>query len=266
MIEVNNKISNIRIVGSGESGKRIVEKIRQDQIEGEEMFLIDSGRVVSETGAVDIGDVLAGADILICIFDPEEKNDYLAAIVALASKMGILVFGMTTTPAGYAIKENDIYSNMINYGIDSLFIFSNEEDDPSERITDSIQAMVSVLNVAMTINLELNDYRVLFKNKGIARIGFGYGQGDDIGLNAAEIAYKNCGDWPDMHDATTALLLISGDITLTDAGDASEYVRNHIAEGADIIFSATYDESREYACRVIVIATGFNGTQTGSTV
>ncbi len=265
MIEIENKIANIKIVGSGALGKRAVEKIQQNKIEGEETFLIDAERIISENGSVGIGDMLAGTDILIFIFEPDDKNDYLAAIAALASKMNILVLGMTAKPAGYRIKENDVYSNMMHYGIDSLFTFSDEEGDLAERITDSIQSLVSAVNVAMIINLDYKDLCCMFKNRGIAQLGVGYGQGGDIGLKAAEMAYMNCGDYPDMHNASTAMLLISGDISLMDASEASEYVRSRIADEADIIFAATYDEKNEDTCKITLLATGFDSAQSGGT-
>jgi cell division protein FtsZ len=67
-----------------------------------------------------------------------------------------------------------------------------------------------------------------------------------------------------VNGATDVIINISGDITLTDASDASEYVRQLAGDDVNVIFGAMYDESKTDTCTVTVIATGIESVSGGN--
>ncbi|MCR5657506.1 MAG: cell division protein FtsZ, partial [Butyrivibrio sp.] len=67
-----------------------------------------------------------------------------------------------------------------------------------------------------------------------------------------------------VNGATDVIINISGDITLTDASDASEYVRQLAGDDVNVIFGAMYDESKTDTCTVTVIATGIDDKSKGA--
>ena len=52
------------------------------------------------------------------------------------------------------------------------------------------------------------------------------------------------------------IINVSGDISLADASDASDYVRALTGDEVNIIFGAMYDSSMTDTCNVTIIATG----------
>lgn len=64
------------------------------------------------------------------------------------------------------------------------------------------------------------------KDRGIAHIGIGSGKGDDKATDAVKMAVESPLLETKINGASNVIINISGDITLADASDASEYVRN----------------------------------------
>jgi cell division protein FtsZ len=58
--------------------------------------------------------------------------------------------------------------------------------------------------------------------------------------------------------ATDVLINVSGDITLMDANDAAQYVRDMVGDDVNIIFGALYDANKSGNCTITVIATGID--------
>ena len=58
--------------------------------------------------------------------------------------------------------------------------------------------------------------------------------------------------------ASHVIINVSGDITLMDASDAAEFVQELAGENANIIFGATYDDSKSDEAKITVIATGLH--------
>ena len=97
------------------------------------------------------------------------------------------------------------------------------------------------------------------KDKGIAHIGIGVGKGDDKALEAVKMAVESPLLESTITGATHIILNISGEISLTDADDAAEYVRSLTGEDVNLIFGAMYDEGMSDGCKITVIATGIEG-------
>ncbi len=58
--------------------------------------------------------------------------------------------------------------------------------------------------------------------------------------------------------ATDIIINVSGDISMFDASDAVDYVREITGDDVNIIFGAMYDSNQADYCRITVIATGID--------
>ena len=117
------------------------------------------------------------------------------------------------------------------------------------------------------INLDFADVRSVMAEMGKAMMGTGEASGDKRALNAAEAAIANpLLDETNMAGAQGLLISITGgrDMTLYELDEAATRIREEVAEEANIIMGATFDDSLEGIIRVSVVATGIEAH--GSTV
>ena len=127
-----------------------------------------------------------------------------------------------------------------------------------EVLQQGIQGITDLINVPSLINLDFADVQTVMKDKGIAHIGIGEGRGDDKALEAVKQAVASPLLETTIQGASHVIINVSGDITLMDASDAAEYVQELAGENANIIFGATYDDSRSDEATITVIATGLH--------
>ena len=125
-----------------------------------------------------------------------------------------------------------------------------------EVLQQAVQGITDLINVPAVINLDFADVQTVMKDKGIAHIGIGNGKGDEKAIDAVKMAVESPLLETKINGASSVIINISGDITLQDASDASEYVRQLAGNDVNIIFGAMYDESKTDNCTITVIATG----------
>ncbi|MCD7738178.1 MAG: cell division protein FtsZ, partial [Lachnospiraceae bacterium] len=106
------------------------------------------------------------------------------------------------------------------------------------------------------INLDFADVSTVMRDKGVAHIGIGTGTGDTKASDAVRLAVESPLLETSIEGATDIIINVSGDITLADAADASEYVGNICGENVNVILGAMYDDTVKDTCTVTVIATG----------
>ena len=127
-----------------------------------------------------------------------------------------------------------------------------------EVLQQGIQGITDLINVPSLINLDFADVQTVMKDKGIAHIGIGEGRGDDKALEAVKQAVASPLLETTIQGASHVIINVSGDITLMDASDAAEFVQELAGENANIIFGATYDDSKSDEAKITVIATGLH--------
>ena len=88
--------------------------------------------------------------------------------------------------------------------------------------------------------------------------GENHGKGEDKALEAAKEAVSSPLLETTIAGASHVIINVSGDISLFDANDAAEYVRELAGEDANIIFGAKYDDSKPDEATITVIATGLH--------
>ena len=107
------------------------------------------------------------------------------------------------------------------------------------------------------INLDFADVQTVMKDKGIAHIGIGTGQGRRQGTgSSASMAVASPLLETTIEGASHVIINISGDISLMDANDAASYVQELAGDNANIIFGAMYDDTYADEASITVIATG----------
>ena len=83
------------------------------------------------------------------------------------------------------------------------------------------------------------------------------GMGEGYGDNRVLDAVKGCIDWniseQKVHDATDIILYMTGDVSLMDSHDATEYLKSVIPPHTNIISGCSYGDSTAERCEAYVI-------------
>ena len=235
------------------------------------------GQKAAEESAEEIAAALKGADMVFvtCGMGGGTGTGAAPVVAKLAKEMGILTVGVVTKPFSFEARvrmQNALLgiSNIKN-NVDTLIVIPNDKllqivdrrttmpdalKKADEVLQQAVQGITDLINVPAVINLDFADVSTVMKEKGIAHIGIGSGKGDDKATDAVKMAVESPLLETKVNGATDVIINISGDITLTDASDASEYVRQLAGDDVNVIFGAMYDESKTDTCTVTVIATG----------
>jgi cell division protein FtsZ len=202
-----------------------------------------------------------------------------APVIARAAReRGILTVGVVTKPFHFEgahrmrLAENGILD--LQQYVDTLIIIPNQNlfRLANERTTfaDAFKMADDVLHAGVRgvtdlmmmpglINLDFADIRTVMSEMGKAMMGTGEATGDRRALDAAEAAISNpLLDDASMKGARAVLINITGglDMTLFEADEAANRIREEVDPDANIIFGSTFDESLEGRIRVSVVATG----------
>lgn len=202
-----------------------------------------------------------------------------APVIAKACReRGVLTVGVVTKPfhfegshrmksAEAGIEEmQDYVDTLIVIPNQNLFRIANEKTTFAEafRMADSVlQSGVRGVTDLMVrpglVNLDFADIRTAMLEMGKAMMGTGEAEGDKRAIEAAESAINNpLLDDVSMKGAHGVIINVTGgyDMTLFEADEACNRVRDEVDPDANIIFGATFDESLEGAMRVSIVATG----------
>ena len=243
------------------------------------------GEMAAEESKEEIASALAGADMVFvtCGMGGGTGTGAAPVVAKLAKDQGSLTVGVVTKPFRFEAKTrmNNALAGIerLKESVDTLIVIPNDKlleivdkrttmpdalKKADEVLQQAVQGITDLINVPAIINLDFADVQTAMKNKGIAHIGIGRGEGDD----KAEIAVKMAVESPlletSIRGASDIILNISGDISLFDANTAAGYIQEICGEELNVIFGAKYDESMKDTCTVTVIATGISdGLQMG---
>ena len=252
------------------------------------------GEKAAEESAEEISAALKGADMVFvtCGMGGGTGTGAAPVVAKLAREMGILTVGVVTKPFSFEARvrmtvgvvtkpfsfearvrmQNSMLGiQNIKNNVDTLIIIPNDKllqivdrrttmpdalKKADEVLQQAVQGITDLINVPAVINLDFADVQTVMKDKGIAHIGIGNGKGDEKAIDAVKMAVESPLLETKINGASSVIINISGDITLQDASDASEYVRQLAGNDVNIIFGAMYDESKTDNCTITVIATG----------
>lgn len=235
------------------------------------------GEKAAEESAEEVTQALKGADMVFvtCGMGGGTGTGAAPVVAKLAKDMGILTVGVVTKPFRFEAKTRMANAlsgiDKIKDNVDTLIVIPNDKlleivdrrttmpealKKADEVLQQAVQGITDLINMPAIINLDFADVQTVMKDKGIAHIGIGTGKGDDKATEAAKMAVESPLLETTITGATHVIINVSGDISLADASDASDYVRALTGDEVNIIFGAMYDSSMTDTCNVTIIATG----------
>lgn len=240
------------------------------------------GRAAAEEALDDVIHYLEGSNMVFVTAGMGGGTGTGAApVIARACReRGILTVGVVTKPFHFEgshrmrLAEGGI-EEMQNY-VDTLIVIPNQNlfRIANERTTfaEAFQLADSVLQSGVRgvtdlmlrpglINLDFADIRTAMQEMGKAMMGTGESSGDGRAIKAAEAAINNpLLDDLSMKGARGVIINVTGgyDMTLFEADEACNRIRDEVDPNANIIFGATFDEHMDGAMRVSVVATGID--------
>ena len=237
------------------------------------------GRKAAEESEETLTEALTGADMVFITAGMGGGSGTGAApvIARIAKSLGALTVAVVTRPFGFEGNKRGAFAvegiQELREQVDTLLIISNNNlleivdkktpllealSEADNVLRQGVQGITDLITNPGLINLDFADVQTVMKDKGIAHIGIGAGRGDDKALEAVKQAVASPLLETTIQGASHVIINVSGDITLMDASDAAEYVQELAGENANIIFGATYDDTKSDEATITVIATGLH--------
>jgi cell division protein FtsZ len=247
----------------------------------------DVGREAAEEAIVDVLEAIQGYDMVFITAGMGGGTGTGAApvIARAAREQGILTVGVVTKPfhfeGAHRMRLAEAGIEEMQQFVDTLIIVPNQNlfriaDEQTTfmdafRTADNVlyQGVRGITDLIMMpgmINLDFADIRTVMSEMGKAMMGTGEADGADRAIRAAEAAISNpLLDDVSMRGAKGILIHVSGalDMTLFEADQAANRIREEVDPNANIIFGATFDEKLMGKIRISVVATGIEATHRG---
>ncbi len=235
------------------------------------------GEKAAEESIEEITEALKGANMVFvtCGMGGGTGTGAAPVVAKISKELGILTVGVVTKPFRFEAKARMTNAiggiDRIKDNVDTLIVIPNDKlleivdrkttmpdalKKADEVLQQAVQGITDLINVPAVINLDFADVQTVMKDKGIAHIGIGVGKGDDKASEAIKMAVESPLLETTISGASDVIINVSGDITLMDASEAADYVRELTGDDVNIIFGAMYDESKTDCCTITVIATG----------
>lgn len=238
----------------------------------------ENGEKAAEETAEKIKEVLSGADMVFitCGMGGGTGTGAAPVIARIAKQdLGILTVGVVTKPFMFEAKkrmDNAIAGiEKLKKEVDTLIIVPNDKllglvdkkasMSDSFRVADevlknSVKGIVDLINKPSTIDLDFADISTIMRDKGVAHVSMGIGEGDDRTLEAMNQALTSPLLDTTIAGASDILVNFTGDITLVDAASAMTKVTELVGNDVNTIFGVSEDETLQDRAIVTIIATG----------
>ncbi|CAI9121629.1 cell division protein FtsZ [Brytella acorum] len=240
------------------------------------------GKAAAEEAADEIARHIEGAHMVFITAGMGGGTGTGAApvIAKMARDRNILTVGVVTKPFSFegvrrarsadaGIAELQQYvDTLIVIPNQNLFRLANERTSWKDafKMADNVlymgvRGVTDLMMAPGLINLDFADIRTVMAEMGKAMMGTGEAEGEDRALEAANAAISN----PLLEDTSMAgarglLINITGgeDLTLYEVDQATNRVREEVADDANIIFGSAIDPALNGKVRVSVVATGID--------
>ena len=239
------------------------------------------GREAALESKKEIEEALAGADMVFvtCGMGGGTGTGAAQVIAQIAQEQGALTVGIITKPFKFEgrkrMEQAEVGLEELKKHVDTIIVIPNDRlRDMIDRTTPIVEAFKEVDNVLRRgvqsisdliavsglVNLDFADVKAVMQNRGNAIIGIGIGVGEDRAIEAAKQAVASPLLETTIDGATDAIINITGgnSLTLFEAEDAAEVVRNAANTDINTIFGAVINENLNDEVIVTVIATGFD--------
>ncbi|MBR0173639.1 MAG: cell division protein FtsZ [Lachnospiraceae bacterium] len=245
------------------------------------------GQKAAEESSEEIRSALENADMVFvtCGMGGGTGTGAAPVIAGIAKELGILTVGIVTKPFTFEARsrmQNALIGiDNLKTNVDTLIVIPNDKlleivdrrtsmpdalKKADEVLQQSVQGITDLINKPGLINLDFADIQTAMKGKGMAHIGIGVGRGDTKAIDAVKLAVESPLLDTTITGATDVIINVSGDTTLADVSDATNYVLQLTGDKANVIFGSVYedDENVKDTCYITVIATGIED-KTGAT-
>ena len=239
------------------------------------------GREAALESKKEIEEALMGADMVFvtCGLGGGTGTGAAPVVAQIAQEQGALTVAIVTKPFKFEgrkrMEQAEVGLEELKKHVDTIIIIPNDRlRDMIDRTTPIVQAFLEVDNVLRRgvqsisdliavsglVNLDFADVKAVMQNRGNAIIGIGIGVGEDRAIEAAKQAVSSPLLETTIDGATDAIINITGgnSLTLFEAEDAAEVVRNAANTDINTIFGAVINENLNDEVIVTVIATGFD--------
>ncbi len=229
----------------------------------------------------EIEEALKGADMVFvtCGMGGGTGTGGAPVIAEIAQSLGALTVGIVTKPFRFEGKRRMEQAlkgvDELKKNVDTLIVIPNDRlrdiIDKSTPISDAFKEVDNILHrgvqsisdlIAVTglVNLDFADVKAVMEKRGNALIGIGLGVGENRAIEAAKHAVSSPLLETSIQGATDAIINITGgkSLTLFEAEDAAEVVREAANTDINTIFGAVINENLNDEVVVTVIATGFD--------
>ncbi|MBQ8659766.1 MAG: cell division protein FtsZ [Bacilli bacterium] len=242
------------------------------------------GREAALESKKEIEEALAGADMVFvtCGLGGGTGTGAAPVVAEIAHNQGALTVAIVTKPFKFEgrkrMEQAEVGLEELRKHVDTIIVIPNDRlRDMIDRTTPMVDAFKEVDNVLRRgvqsisdliavsglVNLDFADVKTVMQNRGNAIIGIGIGVGEDRAIEAAKQAVASPLLENTIDGATDAIINITGgnSLTLFEAEDAAEVVRNAANTDINTIFGAVINENLNDEVIVTVIATGFDDTR-----
>ena len=239
------------------------------------------GREAALESKKEIEEALMGADMVFvtCGLGGGTGTGAAPVVAQIAQEQGALTVAIVTKPFKFEgrkrMEQAEVGLEELKKHVDTIIIIPNDRlRDMIDRTTPIVDAFKEVDNVLRRgvqsisdliavsglVNLDFADVKAVMQNRGNAIIGRGIGVGEDRAIEAAKQAVSSPLLETTIDGATDAIINITGgnSLTLFEAEDAAEVVRNAANTDINTIFGAVINENLNDEVIVTVIATGFD--------
>lgn len=235
------------------------------------------GEKAAEESAEELAAALTGADMVFvtCGMGGGTGTGAAPVVARLAKEMGILTVGVVTKPFTFEgrARANNAMAGICNLkeAVDTLIVIPNDRllelvdrrttmpdalKKADEVLQQAVKGITDLINYPGLINLDFADVQTVMKDKGIAHVGIGTATGDDKAVEAMQIALSSPLLETTIQGATHVLINVSGDVSLPEISEATNYMTDLVGEDANIIFGTIYSDEVPDQVTVTVIATG----------
>jgi cell division protein FtsZ len=205
-----------------------------------------------------------------------------AVIAEAAKEIGALTVAVVTKPFSFEGIQRARIANeallKLKEKVDTLIVVPNDrifsvikKDTPIvkafEFIDDvlrySVQGIAELIAMPGIINVDFADVKAIMKDAGSALVGIGIANGQERAMTAVDQAINSPLLEISIDGAKGLLFAVSGgkDLRLNEIHDIAKTIGESVDPAAKIIFGAYHDRKlRKGAIKVILIATGFNGS------
>lgn len=243
----------------------------------------DTGKKAAEESRNQIIEQLRGADLVFITAGMGGGTGTGAApvIASIAREMGILTIAVVTKPFGFEGRTRQANAELgiknLSKCVDTLVVIPNDKllqiasktsivdafRIADEVLRQGIQGISDLITTPSLINLDFADVKTVMKNRGLAHMGIGEGKGERRAENAVRQAIGSPLLETSINGAKAVIINIKGgfDLTLEEASQAAEMVKEFVSPDANTIFGATVDEKYNDRLIVTIVATGFEGSK-----